>query len=135
MILSTAQDTINFARKLASTLKQEDIVALYGDLGSGKTLIAREIIKYFCGENTVVTSPTFNILQTYKAPGFTIYHYDLYRLKSFNEIQELGFDEAFDNLCIIEWPGLIEPFLPKPNFKIEMQIQGNSRVCLKSVVS
>lgn len=135
MILNTEQDTINFAKNLASTLKREDIVALYGDLGAGKTLIAREIIKHFCEENTVVASPTFNILQTYEAQDFTIYHYDLYRLKSFNEIQELGFDEAFDNLCIIEWPELVEPILPKPYIRVEMQIQGNSRDCLKSVVS
>ncbi len=135
MILSQEQDTIDFARNLAETLKQQSIIALYGDLGSGKTLIAREIIKYFCGEDTIVSSPTFNILQTYSAPNFTIYHYDLYRLKSFSEIQELGVDEAFDNLCLIEWPELIEYILPKPYIKLELQIEGNIRRILKNIIN
>lgn len=134
MILDTEQDTMDFAKNLARTLKKQDIVALCGDLGTGKTLVARTIIRHFCGDNTVVTSPTFNILQTYEAPEFTIYHYDLYRLKVFNEIYELGFDDAFNNLCIIEWPEIVEPILPKPYIKIELQIQGDSRSCLKSIV-
>lgn len=134
MILDTEQDTIDFAKNLARTLKKQDIVALCGDLGTGKTLVARTIVRHFCGDNTVVTSPTFNILQTYEAPEFTIYHYDLYRLKVFNEIYELGFDDAFNNLSIVEWPEIVEPILPKPYIKIELQIQGDSRSCLKSIV-
>ena len=135
MILSEEQDTINFAKGLAKTLKQQSIVALHGDLGSGKTLITREIIKYFCGDNTVVSSPTFNILQTYKAPHFTIYHYDLYRLKSYDEIWELGLEEAFENLCIIEWPELIGDSLPKPYIKIELKIARDGRLCKKKTIS
>src|ERR1044071_292189 len=124
MILKSEEDTKSFAINLAKTLKAKDIVALYGDLGSGKTFIAREIIRYFCGADTIVSSPTFNILQTYETPNFTIYHYDLYRLKSPQELYELGIEEALNNnLCLIEWPEMVEPILPKPYIKVHLELK------------
>ena len=136
MILNSEQDTLNYGKEVANSLEATDIITLYGNLGAGKTMIAREIIKYFCGETTIVTSPTFNILQTYQAPNFMIYHYDLYRVKSLNEIYELGIEEAFNhNLCLIEWPEIIESLLPKPYIKIELKHQGLIRLCFKSIVS
>jgi tRNA threonylcarbamoyladenosine biosynthesis protein TsaE len=131
ILLGTEEETKNFAKFFAQNLKSDSTVLLYGDLGSGKTFFCREIIKYFCGIDTEIISPTFNILQTYRAPGFTIYHFDLYRLKLLEEIYELDIEEALSgNLCLIEWPEIIEHILPKPLINIKLQIAvNNKRYC------
>lgn len=131
IILNSEEETKNFAKGFAQSLKQNNIVLLNGDLGAGKTFFCREIIKYFCGENTAITSPTFNILQIYKAPDFTIYHYDLYRLKSPDEIYELGFEEALNgNLLLIEWSEIIKYLLPSPIIEINLEVlDNNKRLC------
>ncbi|MBN8512434.1 MAG: tRNA (adenosine(37)-N6)-threonylcarbamoyltransferase complex ATPase subunit type 1 TsaE [Rickettsiales bacterium] len=122
-ISNSEQESINFAKEFATKLKPGNIVTFSGDLGSGKTFLCRQIIKELCGQNTNVISPTFNLLQTYELPQFTIYHFDLYRLRDINEIYELGIEEAFaGNLCLIEWPEIIRPILPKDVLNIEIEI-------------
>ncbi|MGI4775403.1 MAG: tRNA (adenosine(37)-N6)-threonylcarbamoyltransferase complex ATPase subunit type 1 TsaE [Janthinobacterium lividum] len=137
MILNNEIETSNFAQDISKTLKADDILLLSGDLGSGKTFIVREIIQNLCGKNTKVISPTFNILQTYATPYFTIYHYDLYRLKSLDEIYELGIEEALsdNSICIIEWPEILESWLPKPYIKIHLEIIGIKRKCIKTIIT
>jgi tRNA threonylcarbamoyladenosine biosynthesis protein TsaE len=122
-ISNSEQESINFAKEFATKLKPGNILTFSGDLGSGKTFLCRQIIKELCGQNTSVISPTFNLLQTYELPHFTIYHFDLYRLRDINEIYELGIEEAFTgNLCLIEWPEIIRPILPKDVLNIEIEI-------------
>lgn len=118
-------------RELAATLKKGDVVALYGTLGAGKTTIAREMIQTICGTDTIVQSPTFNLLQVYDTPDFAIYHFDLYRLEDESEAFELGIDEALaHHVSIIEWPELFERFLPKNAIKIHVSItENNTRSC------
>lgn len=129
--LNSEEETKKLAKLLAQSLKTNDIVLLNGDLGAGKTFFCREIIKYFCGENTSIISPTFNLLQTYKASNFTIYHYDLYRLKSPEEIYELGFEEALNgNLILIEWSEIIKHLLPTTLIEINLEVvDDNKRLC------
>lgn len=120
-------ETEKWARDFASKLNASSIVTFSGNLGSGKTFIIREIIRYFCGNDINVTSPTFNILQTYQAPDFTIYHFDLYRLKSINEVYELGIEEAFNNnLCLIEWADIIQDILPQ-HINVSIEIINNQQ--------
>ena len=132
IILSSELESKIFAHNLAKTLKKGDIITFTGDLGCGKTFLCREIIQYFCGTNINVVSPTFNLLQTYQAPNFTIYHFDLYRLKSQNELYELGIEDAFQNdICLIEWPQIIEAILPKPIIRLDLEIiTNNQRKCI-----
>jgi tRNA threonylcarbamoyladenosine biosynthesis protein TsaE len=134
IILSTELESRIFARNLAETLKKGDIITLTGDLGTGKTFLCREIIRYFCGIDAKVVSPTFNLLQTYQAPNFNIYHFDLYRLKSQNELYELGIEDAFQNdICLIEWPQIVEAILPGNLIKISLEIiTNNQRKCIVS---
>lgn len=106
--------------KFASELKGENVIALFGELGSGKTQFVKGICDFFSVKE-VVNSPTFIILNEYTAEGkFKISHIDLYRLKNQNEFIELGFKELFngDNLVLIEWAERIESLLPENAVKI-----------------
>lgn len=126
-ILKSEEESQEIAAKIAKSLIPGDVVALYGDLGSGKTFLSRQIIKILCGNNINVSSPTFNLLQTYSAKQFEIYHFDLYRLKYPEEVFELGIEEAFSGqVCLIEWPELILRYLPKDTINIKLQIIGPS---------
>ncbi len=127
-LINTEEDTRAIARKVASALKAGDVIALIGDLGAGKTFFAREIIRFFCGEDFIVPSPTFTLLQSYKTKDFEIYHYDLYRLKHPSEIYELGIEEALhDNVGLIEWPEIIADLLPQSTIFINFQLKNNIR--------
>lgn len=106
-------DTKNFAKKLASKLKQKDVIVLTGELGSGKTKFAEGFLSYFGLENEI-SSPTFNIVNEYKQDNINIYHFDVYRLEDSSEFYEIGGEEYFENgICLIEWGELIEDALPE----------------------
>lgn len=121
-IVTSEEETIILARKIASQIKPLDVLAFEGDLGSGKTFLCRHIIKALCGDVNV-SSPTFNLLQTYQAPMFEIYHFDLYRLKNIHEAYELGMEDAFNHhICLIEWPEIIRGLLPKSTITINIEI-------------
>ena len=127
--LTTEEETKAIAHKIAASLKAGDVIALTGDLGAGKTYLAREIILFFCGADLIVPSPTFTLLQIYKTKNFNIYHYDLYRLKAADEIYELGIEEAFDNnICLIEWPSIISHLLPESTISINLELKNNIRL-------
>ncbi len=93
---------------LMPLLKKTPLLLLVGDLGSGKTTLVKQIFKKL-GEETLVNSPTFNIVNTYTLNNQNIHHFDLYRIKNEAELMEFGFWEYLDSddMCIIEWPEII----------------------------
>ena len=97
-----------------SNLKHAAIITLSGDLGVGKTTLVKQLLRAW-GVQTEVLSPTFNYVNCYKNDqGQTIYHFDLYRISNLDQFSELGFDEYLhesSNICLIEWPEVINPFL------------------------
>jgi tRNA threonylcarbamoyladenosine biosynthesis protein TsaE len=114
-------ETCGLARKLAEQLRPGDVVLLRGELGAGKSTFARALIQGLCGEGTEVPSPTFTLVQTYDARHFKIWHFDLYRLEHFDEVYELGIEEAFRNgVCLVEWPERLGPHLPKYYKEVEL---------------
>ena len=112
--ISSEKDTEAFACELAAKAQPGDVVALIGDLGTGKTTLTKYIAAAL-GVTDTITSPTFNIVCEYKSGRMPLYHFDVYRLTGPEEVYDLGFDEYFygDGLCVIEWADLIEETLPE----------------------
>jgi len=117
---------------LAPYLQAGDVVLLKGDLGAGKTTWARGLICALLG-NVEVPSPTYTLVQTYTAPEFEIWHFDLYRLKQAEEVWELGIEEALeDGVCLIEWPERIAGYLNDTELTVALSIKDDRRVVIIS---
>ncbi len=97
--------TTKLGALIAPQLAPTDVVYLHGDLGMGKSSLARGLIRALTKPDQDVPSPTFTLMQGYDAPGFEVLHLDLYRLKLPDEVHELGLDEALPHaVLVIEWP-------------------------------
>ena len=127
-ISKSEKDTKKLAETLAQKAKRGDVFALFGTLGMGKSVFARAFIQKLTDAKEV-PSPTFTLVQQYEASDFEIYHFDLYRLKSPDEVFELGFEEAvYEGVCLIEWPEQAGNWLPRDIFKIEITSNKNDRI-------
>jgi tRNA threonylcarbamoyladenosine biosynthesis protein TsaE len=117
------------ARTFIKNIGEARVFAFYGKMGAGKTTF----IKALChelGSDDNVTSPTFAIVNEYtvKQSERPIYHFDFYRIKKLDEVYDMGYEEYFDsgNLCLIEWPELIEELLPEDVKKVTITEQPDS---------
>ena len=108
---SSVEQTIAIAKEFARSLQPNDVVIIQGGLGVGKTHFTKGLASYFDIEQKLVQSPTYAVVHEYVG-HIPLYHFDLYRLKSPNELQEIGFEEYLYNegICIIEWPELALSF-------------------------
>ena len=123
------KDTIAFAKKFAKTLKGDEIVALWGTLGMGKTVFAKAVIQELTGRKEEVPSPTFTLLQTYDTPLAEVFHFDFYRLKNPEEAYEIGIEDAFkDGISLIEWPEKIGALLPRQAINIYFEMTPEGRL-------
>ena len=105
-----------------------DAVALWGDLGAGKTTLARAILKTL-GVAEDVPSPTFTIVQSYDTPRLAVSHYDLYRVKNAREMEELGFDDALDQgAALVEWPERAPEALPPDTLHVRLSLVDGARL-------
>jgi len=125
MQLKSLEDTKNFSKDISKIVKAGDVIFLYGEIGVGKTTFVRFLINGLESKNEFknsdVLSPTFNIVYDYKIGNTIILHYDLYRLKNYKDISQLGiFETSKDYIKIIEWPELIKP---KPKDRIDIQFK------------
>ena len=123
--LSSENKTEELAKKISKKLKPKDIIYLYGEMGVGKTTFVRYLINEFQKKNklqiTEVTSPTFNILCEYDINQIKINHYDLFRLKTKEEILNLDiFNDISNTITFIEWPQIIDK---KPRNLIELDFK------------
>lgn len=114
---------LTFAKLIKDILRPGDILALWGDLGTGKTTFARILIQEFIGESIDVPSPTFTLVQIYDSAQGEIWHCDLYRIKNPEEVFELGLEDAFHHaICLIEWPERLGNLLPTRRIDMTFKI-------------
>jgi tRNA threonylcarbamoyl adenosine modification protein YjeE len=126
--LPDPEATMQLGAGIARRLKPGDCVALWGDLGAGKTTLARAMLRAL-GVTEDVPSPTFTIVQRYETPDLVVNHYDLYRLKSAREMRELGFDEALeDGAVLVEWPERAPEVLPPDALHVRLSLSDGTRV-------
>lgn len=112
------------SKEILEISAHKKVLIFKGDLGAGKTTLIQELVRGL-GCHDKVNSPTFSIVNVYSGP---IYHFDLYRIKSIEELEEVGFFEYLDSgyHCLIEWPELIEDYLDLPYLEINMSINENN---------
>ena len=113
MIIKSLDHLQSISKKIADKMSKKDCIFLIGEIGVGKTTFTRSLINYFQKkegvEQTQVLSPTFNILYEYDIKKIKVMHYDLYRIKSSKELDQLGiFNDSTNSIKIIEWPQLIK---------------------------
>ena len=123
--LSSEKKTEELANRILKKIQIGHIIFLYGEMGVGKTTFIKYLINGLQKENKLelseVTSPTFNLLNEYQINEIKINHYDLYRLKSANELKDLNlFDEEMNSITLVEWPQLI---ITKPKQLIELNFE------------
>lgn len=122
-VTHTEKETARLGEDLARSLEGGDVVACYGDLGSGKTRFIQGICKGL-GVKEHVASPTFTIVNEYDAPRARVIHFDFYRIRSMSEILDLGFEEyiASGGICLIEWAEKAGDLLPEKRYEVRLAL-------------
>lgn len=123
------KEMADLARKIAASSQKNDIILLYGNLGAGKTFFAQNFINSLSDKEQNVLSPTFNIVNSYQTKKGEVFHFDLYRIKSVEELENIGFFDAIKSgICLIEWAEIAESFLGKNCVKIKIISDAKSEV-------
>ncbi len=113
------------AKEFIKNIGDKKVFAFYGKMGAGKTTFTKAICEVL-GVKDVITSPTFAIVNEYTdGNGNPIYHFDFYRIKKIEEVYDMGYEDYFysGNLCLLEWPELIEEILPENAIKVKIEEQ------------
>ena len=130
IISASAQQTKEIARSIGEKLRKGDILALSGELGSGKTCFTGGLARGLgVDEKYQITSPTFTLINEYPA-RYRLYHFDVYRIKDYTEFEDLGYEEYFngEGIVVIEWAEKIAEKLPEDAFLINFEyIDENKR--------
>ena len=112
------------AQQFVDAMGERRVFAFYGKMGAGKTTFIKAICETL-GVEDVVTSPTFAIVNEYKAPQGAVYHFDFYRIKNLREAYDIGCEEYFysGSPCFVEWPELVEELLPEDTVKVQIEVR------------
>jgi tRNA threonylcarbamoyladenosine biosynthesis protein TsaE len=134
MPLADETATAALGATLAQRLRPGDVVGLYGELGSGKTTLARAILRAASGKpDLIVPSPTFTLVEVYETERGTFWHFDLYRLEASEQVYELGWEDALaEGIVLIEWPQRLGALLPK-HLSVTLEMDGDGRRALLDV--
>jgi tRNA threonylcarbamoyladenosine biosynthesis protein TsaE len=129
---NSVEDTERVAADLAQTFRGGECVALYGDLGAGKTQFVRGLVRGLGGEPRSVSSPTFVLLNVYDTGRLTVYHLDAYRVGGADDFESIGFSELLEQggVVVVEWAGRVEDLLPagRIEVRIESTDEGRRRI-------
>lgn len=120
-ITNSYEETRLIARKFASELNPGDVVTLDGDLGAGKTAFTSGLVSGL-GNKEYVTSPTFTIVNEYRKGNIPVFHFDVYRLESIDDLYDIGFDDYLsqNGICVIEWADIIRDGLDMPYYEVRI---------------
>ena len=130
-IVKTLEETNELAKQIAEELVIGNVITLTGTLGVGKTFFTSCLINHILSTYNLpqqnILSPTFNIVKEYQIQDFSIFHFDLYRLKNKNELYELDIENCFENgISIIEWPEIAEDIIYNIKYHIDIKIIQNN---------
>lgn len=133
IISKSVNDTLSIGRTIAKNLQKGAIVCLFGQLGSGKTVLTKGIALGLGMKRDRIISPSFVLIRQYTQGKLPFYHFDLYRLKVPEDILVLGYEEYLydDGITVVEWADRLRYLLPKEYLKIELFIKGNKQRLLK----
>jgi tRNA threonylcarbamoyladenosine biosynthesis protein TsaE len=122
----SVEDTEAVAAALAGTLRGGECVALYGDLGAGKTQFVRGLVRGLGASGRAVSSPTFVLLNVYDAGRLTVYHLDAYRVGGADDFEAIGFGELLGEggVVVVEWAGRVESLLPPGRIEVRIEPVG-----------
>ncbi len=121
ILTQNPKQTFDLGKRLAKHLQSQDIVCLFGELGSGKTVLTKGMAQGLGMKDNAVNSPTFTFLNIYEGKT-TLYHFDLYRIEQAEDFEALGLDEFLysDGVCVIEWAEKLGGLLPKQCLQIKI---------------
>ena len=124
--IKNEQETRTFGMELGAGAKAGDVIALIGDLGTGKTTLTKYIAEGL-GVTEYITSPTFNIIKEYRSGKLPLFHFDVYRIADVDEMFEIGYEEYFfgEGVCVIEWTDIIEEIIPEDALTIRISMGEN----------
>jgi hypothetical protein len=123
LFLADDDATADLGRRLATLLRPGDLVLLEGDLGAGKTALARTVIRTLVGDAGLdVPSPSFALVQPYEANGHPVLHADLYRISSPREVDELGLFERADAIVLVEWPERSDEVVERATVRVSLTV-------------
>ena len=136
MIIKSLDQLNQVTLKIIKKLNKEDCILLFGEIGTGKTTLTRALINNLQNQNkqveTEVLSPTFNIVYEYEISKLKIMHYDLYRLKTEKDVQQLGiFNQTMKSIKVIEWAEIIKD---KPDERLEVYISYEKEQDMRKIV-
>ena len=134
MSLPDERATDQLGATLATRLRIGDIIGLKGELGAGKTTLARAILRAAAEDaRLIVPSPTFTLVEVYDTPKGAYWHFDLYRLDDPEQVYELGWEEALaEGIVLLEWPERLGPLLPQ-HLGVTLEVDGDGRRALLDV--
>jgi tRNA threonylcarbamoyladenosine biosynthesis protein TsaE len=120
VISHSVEETEAAAAELARTLRGGEVIALYGEMGAGKTQFVRGLVKGLHGNGRSVSSPTFVLLNVYDTPGMKVFHLDAYRVRGPSDFEAIGFSELLEQqgVVVVEWPSRVTDLLPDSRINV-----------------
>lgn len=133
IISNSVNETIKIGKVIAKNLNPGDIICLFGELGSGKTVLAKGIAQGLGIKKEKVISPSFVLIRQHLKGKLPLYHFDLYRLRDLGDIQGLGYEEYFydKGVTIVEWADRLRSLLPGEFLKIKLNVKGKTKRMLE----
>jgi len=126
MHLPDLRATERFAAIVAAAMRPGDAILLSGPLGAGKTAFARALLRAATDDPALeVPSPSFTLVQTYETPRGRVHHYDLWRLDGLSALAELGWDDARDDIVLVEWPDRLGGLAPPNALRLDFALTGS----------